>query len=203
MRKNYVLKLGALALAVSLITTGMMGTTLARYADEAVGEGTVAIAKWGVELTGAGKKPAAGKFDFTLSETKNENAKVASGVVAPGDTGAIQYEIADNGTDVDYKCEVKIDTSDLDENIKGVIKFYSDDTYQNEFPVAGIPETVLNGDTNRGLKGTIYWRWETSTADGDLKDTAVGKTTFDAAKTKFTVTLSAEQILPTDTPPSP
>lgn len=200
MRKNYVLKLGALALAVSLITTGMMGTTLARYADEAVGTGTVAIAKWGVELTGAGKTPANGKFDFTLSETKNANGKVASGVVAPGDTGAIQYEIADNGTDVDYKCEVKIDTAGLDENIKGVIKFYTDTDYKTPLLDAGISKTVLTSDTDRGLTGTIYWRWETPDQGGDSKDTALGTGGYDSSKTTFTVTLSAEQIISESAP---
>lgn len=203
MRKNYVLKLGALALAVSLITTGMMGTTLARYADEAVGTGTVAIAKWNVKLQDASKNPVeelGSTFSFNLADTKKNNDNAVSSVVAPGDEGVIKYVIHDNGgTQVDYKAKVTLDTSGLT-STGGVIKFYSDDTYAAGKEWKNVEITVDSGKDGTSAKeiaGNIYWKW---VPDDNVADTTIGTSTGNET---FTVTLSAEQILPTDTPPSP
>lgn len=199
MRKNYVSKLGALALAVSLITTGMMGTTLARYADKAVGTGTVAIAKWDVNLQDSKGAPLGETFIFNLAESKTKNNLVATGadnkeiVVAPGDTGVIEYKIHDEGgTQVAYKAKIELDTSGLT-TTAGVIKFYKDSTYTDEWK--NIDTTVNVSDAKQDIGGEIYWKWVDTTPD---KDTELGVA---AASETFTVTLSAEQILPTDSTP--
>lgn len=196
MKKNYVAKLGALALALSLMTTGMMGSTLAKYASEAVGTGSVAVAKWNIAFKADDKAPTENKIAFTLAETKNTNSNVSTDAVAPGDEGVIKYEITDEGTDVAYKCNVKVDTSKLAEGIQGVIGFYEDAGYSTKLGDEGISKTVAaNAETaDRGLTGNIYWRWETT---NDAADTTVGTTEFTEANTKFTITLSAEQVVDT------
>lgn len=199
MKKNYVGKLGALALALTLISTGLMGSTLAKYASETVGTGTIAIAKWNVQMEAAGKTPTDNKFTFTLAETKNENNNVAKTAVAPGDSGSIAYEFTDADTQVAYTSKIVIDTSKLDADIQKVIKFYSDDKFNTAIPTDGLTKTVALADVGKGTnKGTIYWRWETAT---DSADTTLGGKTIDAAKTEFTITLSAEQTIATTPTP--
>ena len=187
MKKNYVTRIGALALALTLITTSMMGSTLAKYASEAVGTGTVAIAKWDVEMKD-GKGELGETFSFTLAGTKNNNSKVAEDVVAPGDTGVIKYIIHDGGnTQVNYTAKIELNTDDLSD-IGSVIKFYTDDKYT--IPWADIKEEVVaktSPYTASDIEGNIYWKW---VSDSDTEDTKLGES---APTGTFTVTLSAEQ----------
>lgn len=200
MRRNNVVKLGAFALALTLITTSMMGSTLAKYVSEAEGTGTVAIAKWGVTPKDIkGNDISDSTFNFTLAETKKENGNVKTDVVAPGDTGEIKYVIEDKGTEVGYTCKVELDTSQLDLDIGAVIKFYTSSDFSASSLIKNnevANKTVGINDADKGLEGSIYWRWETDT---DTADTGLGMTP--PANQKFTLKLSAEQIIPvTPTP---
>ncbi|RJW37567.1 hypothetical protein DXC92_20970 [Clostridiales bacterium TF09-2AC] len=203
MRRNNVVKLGAFALALTLITTSMMGSTLAKYVSEAEGTGTVAIAKWGVTPKDIeGNDISGSTFDFTLAGTKKKNDNVQADVVAPGDTGEIKYVIEDKGTEVGYTCKVELDTSQLDSDIGAVIKFYTSDDFSAASIVKDnkVANKTVGADAtdaaDRGLEGSIYWRWETDT---DTADTGLGMTP--PANQKFTLKLSAEQIIPvTPTP---
>ena len=47
-------RLGALALALTLITTCLTGGTLAKYTSSTVGTGTATVAKWAVVLKANG-----------------------------------------------------------------------------------------------------------------------------------------------------
>lgn len=198
MRKNYVLKLGALALAVFLITTGMMGTTLARYADEAVGTGTVAIAKWNVTLN----KPT--EKTFTLAGTKKTNGNVGADVVAPGDTGELAFSISDPGTDVAYKYSITVDAESL--NQAGVnIQFFTNAdctaSWNNIKDVKVELDEASQKTPAMTETGKIYWKWvEDNTDAGNAKDTSAG--VDGRTDLNFTVTLSAEQIIPESKPAS-
>lgn len=192
MKKNYVAKLGALALAVSLITTGMMGTTLARYADEVKAEGTVAIAKWNVELGTTQSQ------DFTLADTKLafNDGNVGSGVVAPGDQGVVDLEIKDTGTNVAYEYRVKIDSANLSGGHVN-IQFYSDSTYTTPWSDAAQKVELPSGSNMTPAKTIpikLYWKWvEDNSSAGNANDVLAGTTNTNALT--FTVTLSAEQII--------
>lgn len=199
MRKNYVLKLGALALAVSLITTGMMGTTLARYADEAVGEGTVAVAKWNVTLN----KPT--EKTFTLAGTKKTNGNVGADVVAPGDTGVLAFSITDKGTDVAYKYSITVDANEL--STAGVnIKFFTDEKCETSWTDIKNVEVKLAADSQKTPEmtetGKIYWKWveDNTVKEGENRNNDTLAGVVDNTDLKFTVTLSAEQIISESAP---
>lgn len=195
MKKNYVSRFGALALALTFITTCMMGSTLARYTSEAVGTGAVAIAKWSPKVSGAGQPlDSANKFTFTLQETKNINDLVDPEAVAPGDTGKIDYEFSSNGSQVDIAGTVKIDTDALDSKIKDAIKFYSDADFKNPIEEKGIETSIIKANATTAETGSIYWRWEPTSTDAN--DNALGTATS-LSGTEFTMTLSAVQVLNT------
>ena len=46
MKKNHAARLGALALALTLVSTCLMGGTLAKYTTTVTGTATATVAKW-------------------------------------------------------------------------------------------------------------------------------------------------------------
>lgn len=207
MKKNYVAKLGALALAVSLITTGMMGTTLARYADEVKATGTVAIAKWNVDFGKTNSQNSNLDKTFILAETKDTfNAgNVGDGVVAPGDRGHVDLVIDGTGTQVAYKYSVKVDDKNLsDKNVN--IKFYTDANFKTPWNNGESQNVTIDSTTHlvspAKINKTLYWKWEEdNTKDNNALDTTAGSGITDDLT--FTVTLSAEQIIEESTPSAP
>lgn len=205
MKKNYVTKLGALALALTLITTCMMGSTLARYVSEVTADGTAKIAAWKMVMEpGVAKKDE--KFTLDLSTTKiGTNSLVKSDTVAPGDTGKFEISFDGRGTEVEYTYSIKIDTSKLiyakDKPVN--IEFYEKDTNNKETVWTDIEGTAAVG-TDVNINKTIYWRW-VGEVEGESKstqnesDTTAGESAAatNAQPLEFTVTMKAEQKLPT------
>lgn len=190
MRKNCVLRLGALAIALTLITTGMMGSTLARYVSEAVGDGTVAVAAWKVKMKN-GDAELDKKFEFTLASTKKQNSLVDSAAVAPGDAGELNYVISDEGSGVAYSYSVTIDDESL-KNSNANIKFYKDPSYTTDWEDITAKASV-NGAVDTGK---IYWVWKDEESNNE-NDTKAG---IAAGDLSFTITMTAKQTLAGENP---
>lgn len=109
MRKNYVLKLGALALAVSLITTGMMGTTLARYVGEVKGTATATVAAWSFKVNGVDSSFTAIDLGSTDNRIAYKEEDIDTGVIAPGTSGSFKIELDGDGSDVGIDYTVKLE----------------------------------------------------------------------------------------------
>lgn len=215
MKKNYVTKLGALALALTLITTCMMGSTLARYVSEVTGTGTANIAAWDIALEMTkGKETMTKDFSFNLYETKTKQNTnlVSENTVAPGDEGEFKISIKGSGTKVAYIYEVAVNTDAFSEKT-GNIEFYTKDDKDQETKWTGIKETLVNAgaDASNDVNETIYWRWvgeiegeskAISTQNGN--DTTAGESAAeaDASPLGFTVTMTARQFLPGETAPT-
>lgn len=109
MRKNYVLKLGALALAVSLITTGMMGTTLARYVGEVKGTATATVAAWSFKVNGVDSSFTAIDLGSTDNRIAYKEEDIDTGVIAPGTSGSFKIELDGDGSDVGIDYTVNLE----------------------------------------------------------------------------------------------
>lgn len=181
-------RLGALALALTLITTSLMGGTLAKYTTQAAGTGTATVAKWAVVLK-ANNEAKTADFTFDLKDTGTNSSNVVEGKIAPGSTGSIPVEIDAAGSEVAATLSYKIDTSGLN----GVpIKFYSDSDYKTAITAESseVKQDITAGATgdDAKLSGAIYWQWDPE--KNDVADTTEGVT----PKTgKIVVTLKAEQ----------
>ena len=199
MRKNHVLRLGALALAVSLITIGMMGTTLARYAGEVDGTGEVKVASWNVVL-GSGSDET---FNLAGTRTTNGGEYVAADVVAPGDEGELKFKISDGGSQVAYKYSIVLDTTGLGDSLNGKIKFYTDAAHQTLWTDLENVEVKVGADGKTAelkKEGTIYWEWADDNDDvANPSDTELGVTPPTDAT--FTIKMTAEQLF--ETAPTP
>lgn len=198
-KKSYAARLGALAVALTMMTASLMGGTLAKYTTEAIGTGTAIVAKWSIQ-----GNPDIAKVEdkivakeVTLQETAN--TAVLNGKIAPGVDGTIPVYINLDGTEVATEVKVELipeknvdGSTNLPKNLvikntKGdVIGVNADGSYviyDKSFKVADIPKDSIKED--------IIWEWPFTTTSGDGTDTIDGET---AATATFTVKVTATQL---------
>lgn len=196
MKKRFNIgRLGALALALTLITTCLMGGTLAKYTNTVEGTGTATVAKWKVVMK-ANEKEQESDFTFNLTDAGTNKSNVVEGKVAPGSTGSIPIEIDAAGSEVAATLSYTIDKTGLGDV---PIEFYSDATMNNKITwnegKASAQKEIAVGATSDAAKFTtrIYWKWVST---DDTADTTLGsKDTADVGTIK--ITLKAEQKIDT------
>lgn len=180
-----------LALALCLISTSLMGGTLAKYTTEVTGTGTTNVAKWAVAFkadegatTTSTERTTA--YTFTLGDTRTdaEGTLVATDRIAPGSTGSIAVEIDGTGSEVPYTWSITANYGDL----PSTIKFYQDSGYTTVLTSgSGWTGDVALNAVGTAVTKTIYWKWVTETDAADTTIGIVGDTDT------FTVVLKAEQ----------
>lgn len=190
MKKKFSARIGVLALALTIVSTCLLGGTLARYASDIAGTGTANIAAWNVAFSQGNGEPETTDFNFTLASTKTANGSVASDAVAPGDKGEIKIKIDGTGSEVAYEYKIELNKSAFTATT-GNVKFYSDAAFQTEWADDSNFTKVALGDVGTAVEKTIYWQWENNEAN-NTDDTTAGTA---AADLTFTVTLSAQQTV--------
>lgn len=199
-KKGIFRRVGLLALALTLVSSSMMFSTLAKYTTEVTVAGSAEVAKWAIKFTD-------GTTAFTDSSTvkltdTSLNSKVTNGKIAPGTDGQFTVKVEGNGSDVGYKYSISIENMT---NMPANLKFYTDDTFATEVPVIGgkialatdVKVPLANVATAQGK--TFYWKWAyegTTLGANDVTDTADGV----AAKTAtFKLVINATQLDPSTT----
>jgi len=89
-KKNRVLRLLSIVLMFTLVSTCLLGGTLARYVTEGSGTDTARVAKWGVGITSAASdlfKTSYVKTDASYTASAN-TVEATVDVVAPGTSGS-------------------------------------------------------------------------------------------------------------------
>lgn len=189
-KRRKIGKLGIAALAAAMITTCLIGGTLAKYTSEAKATGSAAVAKWSVKFSEGSTAFTGDSHTFTLKDTGVNAANVTDGKIAPGSTGSVELSVDGTGTETAYKYSITLDKSGLN----GVpVKFYSDSAMNTEVTTANLvsDKAVALNAANKNEKTTLYWKW--AGAD-DTADTTAGTT---AATGTFKVTLTATQDITT------
>lgn len=192
-------RLAATAVALTLISTSLMGGTLAKYTTEVSGTGTADVAVWKVEFKEGTTEwgSTAANNTFTLADTAtNASTNHAANKVAPGSTGSFVLHIDGTGTEVAFDYTIKIDTTNLKTvtNSKAIpIKFYSDASFTTEIPSTGFTGTVAVADATKKKDQTIYWKWVTANDAGDTEVGTDAGSANDAGKGTFKVTMTATQ----------
>ncbi len=204
-KKSIMGRLAVTAVALTLISTSLMGSTLAKYATETTGSATAVVAKWAFK---AGSSEGAEQFtSFKLGETTS-SAVVAKERIAPGMTGTVPIYYDLSGTEVKTKLVISIkvdDVSKLPTNF--TLKYGSgteikksdltDDTYRE------LSSTTFEVDTTTGVlpaatakgNGNVTWEWGAGTSDASTDATNQADTTDGAAAgtAKFTIKVEAVQ----------
>lgn len=92
MKKSIFGRIAAITLVLSVITTCLLGRTLSAFMNSGNAEMTVAVAKFDAEAA-LSKGDGSALANMNLADSKDENAKVKEGKVAPGDKGTIKLEL--------------------------------------------------------------------------------------------------------------
>ncbi len=102
MKKNWMLRLGLLAMVLTLVTMPMVSSTYAKYVSEATGTDTARVAKWGVVVNADVKNIFGDAYDVTTSDLSVDYATgtvtvkaVAdnTNIVAPGTKGSFKFGV--------------------------------------------------------------------------------------------------------------
>lgn len=175
--RKYSGRLAAAAVALTLVSTCLLGGTMAKYMTTVAGEGKATVADWQFKVNEEEQK-------FTV-ELKDLTGKTADGKIAPGSEGSFEIRIDGTGSDV------AIDYEAVFSNIKnepGNFKFYSDSTYTTEIAdlsnYKDIKGTIAADASAADKKAThtIYWQWPYNAGETDTVP-AEKSMTFDISVT--------------------
>lgn len=210
MKKNRTLRVSALLLALTLITTCFVGGTFAKYTSSTTGSGTATVAKWSFKVNGtefATTTPATLTFDLfkTINDTGNtaDEGDVADAKIAPGTSGSFALKVK-NESEVNATYTVALTET---ANTSDVPLQYSVNGTDWKDSIAGLTMDALTDQAiAQGAEKTVtvYWRWvfdenvvsETVHAgQTDVTDTALGIAAQTAAPVvTITATLTATQV---------
>lgn len=185
MKKSTLRNLGVMAVVLCLVTTSLLGGTLAKYTTEITGTGSATVAAWSFKVNDNAS---------TISEVKltdtSLNSKVTDSKIAPGTDGSFDVKIDASGSDV--AVGYKIAFSNVTNQPKN-LKFYSDSNFENEIDLTtGIEDEIALADVGTAVTETIYWQWAyDDTAASNKDNTDAGKAM------SFTITVTGTQLDPT------
>ena len=207
MKKNHAARLGALALALTLVSTCLMGGTLAKYTTTVTGTSTATVAKWVFNANNAAADTK--KFEnINLGDTLNYKVTdIKTGVIAPGTEGKFDIELNGTGSKVgiDYtieitKAAITMQNKELPSNLVFSTKEIKEGNTGNSLDkLSSESGSLLSGtidykDSKMEKTITIYWKWPyaTSTEGADIKDTndsGIENITLD-------ITVTGTQVVP-------
>ena len=202
--------IGVAALALTVVSSCIVGGTLAKYTTTATGQGSAIVAKWAPKFSDESGTEYSNETKVELTDTTVSKAnKVTSKRVAPGTQGSFEVQVSKEDTEVAFKYSVKI--SNLSTGWPENLKFYSDDTYstpitpvqengEDVYPV--IPEaTMLLDASTTTVSKTVYWKWpfetgvgESAVAESDKKESELGKKDESARSMSFDISCVATQV---------
>ena len=182
-RKSHAVRLGILALALTLVTTSLLGGTLAKNVTEVTGTATATVAKW--SFTGNGE--ATTMTEIKLVSTTNDSDAIAAGKVAPGMSGSFTIALDGSGSDVGIDYTIAITKNNASADLPTDLVF-STEAITEANPGKNLADLQSNltgnipyksGANNMKKDVIIYWSWPFEStqqgSDKDKKDTALGE----------------------------
>lgn len=179
MKKNRFIKLASGLLVLCLMTTCVIGATLAKYTTAGSGADTARVAKWGVTVSASGslfgKAYASNSADTNANEivASSTNVSSDSNVVAPGTKNTTGLRFTVSGTpEVAYSLTFAKNTDAKDIYLKeGTYGYMVAVTLNNNDDLAGYYSedsgTYTKQTTGTYSSGTYYQLVEVATASTD------------------------------------
>ncbi len=121
MKKNKFMKLASGLLVLCLMTTCVIGATLAKYTTGSESQDSARVAKWGVRVSAATNPTFATQYNIAAEDAQvgslsvKSSADPADNVVAPGTNGTA------SGFSVSGKPEVAVSVAFAVENVEDVV----------------------------------------------------------------------------------
>lgn len=218
MKKHNMMRVASALAVVTLLSTGLISGTLAKYTSAGSGTAeTARVAKWsfGVRADGtnSGTTDLANRQNFTFDLFKTvkdsdgtsteddvtNKATDGKNVIAPGTSGSVDlYLKNDSEVTTGYKVEFVIENNDVP--LKYAIT--SEDKSFDSLKWVDSAEALKQDKTakadalavGKDIIYHVYWKWDFADAtvtDKDAADTDLGKT--GTASPKLTATVTATQ----------
>lgn len=218
-KKSNTARLGALALALTMVTTCLTGGTMAKYVTTVSATGSATVAKFDVDIKGNGTEFTSEKSEkIDNLFTTGWNAPVTGGVkkdmLAPGVYGYFDIVVENNSEVMIKISDVKITPANNDKKIRmnfaltevtaddKPVSFdiESEDNLQSKI-VEGLKGNIGWQDSDKSKKVRVWWTWDVGESDeADKADTAIGSYGSDAPTYGLTISITAEQVVSTPTP---
>lgn len=203
MKKKFVGRLGVVALALTLISTCLMGGTLAKYTADVKGSAAATVAKFAFDLNGATEQSDSAEINLSTLFSDNynsNNVKAADNkkVVAPGTSGKVAVTLENKG-----EVAIQPDFTITETNTGSIPLQYAITTAETA-PAADAADWKAAADLTPtetavavgAAKQTYYLHWRWNPSSTDAADTTLGiKSTLDSAKLDITCTVT--QVIPT------
>ena len=160
MKKNKIMILAVILLALTVLTTCTISGTFARYASTTSGEDSAEVAKWSFKVNdteiATGTQTEMQTFNLFGTETK----------LVPEATGSIEITL-ENSSEVNAQATVEFDET----NANNVPIKYSTSVDGEYVELADLEMNIDTLAPEASKKITLYWKWVT---ESDDKDTAIG-----------------------------
>lgn len=211
MKKNRTLRVSALLLALTLITSCFVGGTFAKYTSSVAPSDTAKVAKWQIKVNGTDVTVADPQVTFDLFQdtvldtddaTPEADVKQGKTLIAPGTAGHFDIKV-ENLSEVTAKFTINFTeevtgngSTDLPLEYQIVTKGASADEGAWESDIAQLNTTVASIAMENGTNEyTVHWRWAFADGTNDANDTKLGVAAQGAAVTaKVTATITVDQI---------
>lgn len=183
MKKNRFIKLASGLLVLCLLTTCVIGATLAKYTTSGSGTDTARVAKWGVTISASGslfgkqyanKDASVGSAnEIYVSASDSASVSAAENVVAPGTKNTTGLNFTVSGTpEVAYRLTIAENTTATDIYLKaGTYGYMVAVTLEDGDALTGLylesGGTYTKQTTGTYSSGTYYQLVEVATASAD------------------------------------
>ena len=197
MKTNRSMKVAIIVIALTLITSCLVGTTFAKYTSSANGTAQAQVAAWSFLVDGE-DIVTTDSFTIDLFATINEadgttaEEDVAATYIAPGTGGSVTFEV-ENTSEVsaDYTISFAVAKTNAGENTIPLEFKLGTGEWKTADQIATLNVTdgsIALADAATPVEYTLYWRW--ALGDGNANDTALGALAATGTRPTFDVTVS-------------
>lgn len=154
-KRSYVSCLGALAVAMTLVTTSLTGGTMAKYATEVTGSATATVAAWSFKANDQEVTMTGIDLGSTANRASYNEGTIKEGVIAPGTKGSFEIVVDGTGSEVGIDYSIMI-SNDSGNNIPAGFIFKVDGTkYDLDTSITGKIDYAADN-----MKKTVNVSWE-------------------------------------------
>lgn len=206
-KRSYSTRLGVLALALTLITTCLVGSTMAKYVSEVKGTATATVAAWSFKVNGQSETFT----NINLASTAYEETTIKNDVIAPGTKGSFDIVIDGTGSEVgiEYAVAIALKGSpqpSLPDDLTFSLTEITADNAGHSFSdfiadsatSTALKNTIAYNSAANAMKKTItiYWNWDFGASD----TTANNDNAYQDQDWTFDITITGTQTAPTAAP---
>lgn len=201
-KKSNAARLGALVLALTLVTTCLLGGTMARYVTEVTGTAKATVAAWKFDAKNGNnsitEKTTSIDLGSTTNRTAYEGTDIKEGVIAPGNTGSFDIVIDGTGSEVGVDYAMKIAAASgttLPDGLKFEVANGTNATATvytlGKDEVTG---TIDYSETDSNMKKTLTVSWAWDFGEKDTKDS--NDNTYEDQEWVLDITVTGKQATP-------